>query len=69
MTVKYIIAWPIGWTLYWLGHAASKVLEASWGDKYEWWADIFYPLYNRLMIWSYLLSDWAQLGIWGDDRT
>lgn len=42
---------------YWLGHAVSIPMERF---DLGW----LYPTYNRLMIASSDLSDWAGLGVW-----
>lgn len=48
-----VIAWLISWLLYWAGHLTSVIMHS---------ADVFgylYPLYNRLMIWSFSVQCWA----------
>ena len=49
------------WTLFWIGHVASKVLEAV---DAEWWASVWYPVYN----WCMLTSSDLDTGnrIWSD---
>ena len=37
---------------FWAGHISSKILETI---DTEWWANIWYPIYNKLMIISYNL--------------
>lgn len=56
--IKKAIAWPIAWALFWIGHAVSKLMH--W-DATAW----LYPAYNRLMIASCDIQDWAGLsGPW-----
>lgn len=38
------------------------------GIDTEWAADILYPVYNRLMLWSGDLNDWAGLDLWSDAK-
>lgn len=48
-----VIAWLISWILYWIGHLVSIPMNK---------AEVFghlYPLYNRLMIWSFDVQRWA----------
>lgn len=52
---RKIIAWPVTWICYGLGHIISKPM--LWFD----WAWI-YPAYNNLMGWSYDIQLWG-----GDD--
>lgn len=47
-------AWPLMWACYWLGHLASKSLV--WRDT-ERWVAFWYPIYNRLMLWSSAIQD------------
>jgi len=44
------------WTCYYLGDFVSKILALF--DNII-WADIWYPMYNRLMLWSSYLQDEA----------
>lgn len=60
-TLKYVIAWPIAWTLYGIGHAIARTIM-----NHGWVGAQFYPIYNRLMISSCSWSDWGGMGIWGD---
>lgn len=60
MQLKYILAWPIGWTLWGAGHLVSKLMHM--GEP----LGRLYPIYNRLMLWSCSVSDWGGLKIWGD---
>ena len=53
--MRKIVAWPLCWSLYWLGHWVSKPMN---------WCDFLarlYPVYNRLMIWSGNIQDWGQV--------
>ena len=50
----------LAWTLFWLGHIASKVLEAV---EREWWADFWYPVYNWLMLRSNELDEWEVIWV------
>lgn len=58
--MKKIVAWPVSWALYWLGHLTSKPMHWTYG----YW---LYPVYNRLMIWSVDAQDWGKVpnGPWG----
>ena len=51
---KKIIAYPITWTLFWLGDGISYLMNTN----YTYW---LYPLYNKLMIWSGDIQDWGKL--------
>lgn len=50
--MRKAIGWLVSWTLYWLGDAVSRLMNFD----SMWW---LYPAYNRLMIWSMQVQDWA----------
>ncbi|TFG98574.1 hypothetical protein E4H12_05720 [Candidatus Thorarchaeota archaeon] len=59
--MKKLIGWPVAHLCYILGDWTCKLME---GIDTEWAADILYPVYNRLMLWSCDLNDWAGLDLW-----
>jgi len=65
--VKTIIAYLPTWIFFWLGHFISKILEISFFEKYEWWGNLFYPPYSRLMLWSVWWNDYGGLSVWGKE--
>ena len=58
--MRKFIGYILSWTLYWLGDLVSKPMHyLDWG-----W---LYPVYNRLMIWSYDIQECSvNLGPWRD---
>lgn len=49
---RKIIAWPVVWLLFWFGDGISRIMNFfDWG--------LLYPVYNRSMIWSLDLQEWA----------
>ena len=59
--MRKVISWTLSWLFYWLGDAVSRPME--WFDCMFW----LYPVYNKLMIWSYNLQVWGgDLGPWRD---
>lgn len=54
--LKITIAWLPSWLLYFLGDMASHTLKI---EPWEWWSSFWYPIYNRLMLWSSAVQDWA----------
>lgn len=51
--LKKVFAYIISHTLFWLGDLISKPMN---------WCEVcayIYPIYNRLMIWSSDIQDWA----------
>ena len=51
--MKKFIGCVVSQVLYWLGDLVSRPM-----DRFDWaW---LYPLYNRLMISSLLVQDWAK---------
>jgi hypothetical protein len=51
--MKKFIGCVVSRVLYWLGDLVSKPM-----DRFDWaW---LYPIYNRLMISSLLVQDWAR---------
>jgi hypothetical protein len=61
--MKKLIGWAVSWMLYWLGEMASKPLGAPESFP-QWWFDLFYTLYNRLMGASSDVQDWGGAGPW-----
>lgn len=60
--MKKVIAWPLMWSLFWLGHGVSRIMVGRLGH--------LYPLYNWLMLKSSELQDWSGLkGPWGPEVT
>lgn len=52
--IKKIIAWPVVWSLYYLGDAVSHPMNHfDWG-----W---LYSVYSKLMTTSLNVQDWAGL--------
>jgi hypothetical protein len=54
-----VIAWPLAYGCFWTGDFVSRLAELGDG-----WFGRFYPLYNRLMLWSLRLNDWGGLRLW-----
>lgn len=54
MKFLYCIA---SWTCYYLGDFASKILVLF--DNSEMWCEFWYPIYNKLMLWSGEIQDAA----------
>lgn len=50
--MRKAIGWLVSWTLYWLGDIVSRPMNF---DCMFW----LYPVYNRLMLWSSQVQDWA----------
>lgn len=48
---------PISWGCFYLGDASSKALSLN--DNSDLWVGIWYPIYNKFMIWSSDLQDTA----------
>lgn len=60
---RRFIGWIAAWTLYGLGHMVSRLL--SWWDWADFMAPILYPAYNRCMLASSDVQDWAGIkGPW-----
>jgi hypothetical protein len=55
--MKKIVAWPITWALFWIGHVLSKLMELS-DDGLPW---RLYPAYNKLMTYSFIVQIWGGL--------
>jgi hypothetical protein len=53
--LKLIVAWPLSWFCFWVGHFYSVLLR--WDNKY--WVAFWYPAYNGFMIESSIIQDWA----------
>lgn len=64
--VKYAIAWPFSWGLYWIGHGFSKIVESvddlpfedEWEDLPLWFRAAF-GAYEKSMRLSCRISDWG----------
>jgi hypothetical protein len=62
--MKKATAWVGAWSLYWLGHWVSCVMNLSRHEWLSFTAHLF-PLYARLMLWSGEGQEWAGLkGPW-----
>jgi hypothetical protein len=59
--MKIKIAYYMSWGLFWAGHYVSLVL-------YDSTSFILYPIYNKLMMVSVYVQDWADIenGPWKD---
>ena len=59
--MKKIVAFPLTWLLYGIGHLVSKLLFIPKCPEF------IYNLYSTLMIWSSDVQDWAGLSSpWSD---
>ena len=63
--MKKIISYLLCHTLYYVGHFVSKILEWPAMEKYEWWADFWYPAYSHSMHWSAYWNDVGGFDMWG----
>ena len=61
--MKIVLAFLPCWLCYGLGDLVSKLGSIERFEDSERWASIWYPVYNRLMIWSDKVQMWA-----GGDR-
>lgn len=52
-----IIYKSISWVCYWLGDLSCKVMCLL--DNYGAWTSVWYPIYNKFMIWSSDMQDYA----------
>ena len=50
--MRKAIGWLVSWSLYWIGDMVSRLMNFD----SMWW---LYPVYNKLMLWSLLVQDWA----------
>jgi hypothetical protein len=50
--MKVLTAYVVSFCCYWLGHGISRVMDNA--VLYR-----LYPIYNRLMIWSGDVEEWA----------
>ena len=57
--MKKIIGWPVAHLLYLLGDLVSRLMN-RWDGVFG----VLYPVYNRLMVWSCDVNDWAGLKLW-----
>jgi hypothetical protein len=55
--MKKLIAWPLAWACYWLGHAVSRPL--AWWDMWQWVHDALYVPYTFFMMRSVAFQGWA----------
>jgi hypothetical protein len=66
MRIKFAIAWPVAWALFWLGHVASMLAEAL--DSQSAIPSPMYcaafSVYCTLMRWSLVVSGWGNAGVW-----
>jgi hypothetical protein len=58
---RLLAAWPLCWLLYGFGDIASRVLNLI---DTEWWCQFWYPIYNRSMLASSAIQDWAKGERW-----
>ena len=61
--MKKLIGWPVGWALFWIGDGFSFLC-----NRYNWLSWMYIP-YNKFMIWSVYVNDWAGLDIWKAEYT
>lgn len=59
---RKVIAWAPMHALYWTGHVVSLVLNRI--DSHRAFMRL-YPAYNRCMVWSMRINDWAGFDLWG----
>lgn len=54
------------WSLYWMGDVASRILDLNANDDAyaELWCGFWYPIYNRLMLWSVDVQGETENGPW-----
>lgn len=53
LPLRYIIAWPVVWTLYYVGHWISLLMELD----VAWIIRVVYYIYNKLMLASYYVQE------------
>ena len=61
---RKVIAWAPMWTLYWTGHWVSVALNRLPDNATRLFMRV-YPVYNRCMVWSMRINDWAGFSLWG----
>jgi hypothetical protein len=64
------VAWLPAHALFWTGDITCRVLNRipDWEAKpVEWISGLLYRTYNRCMLLSLRLNDWAELSIWKRD--
>ena len=62
--MKKAIAWVGAWSLFWLGHWASRVMDLSRYEPLSFLARL-YPVYGHCMLWSGQVQEWGGLdGPW-----
>lgn len=59
--MKKVIGFLPCWGCFWLGHGVSKLFEVFEGG----W---LYSIYNRFMLWSLDINDWAGLDVWSKPK-
>ena len=60
--MRKVIGWTLSWVLYWLGDLVSRLMNF---DCMFW----LYPVYNKLMTWSYNIQVWGgNHGPWRDSN-
>jgi hypothetical protein len=62
--LRKIVAWLPMVTLYYFGHYVSVVMNALPDSVPTLAWDALYRVYNRCMIWSLELNDWAGFDLW-----
>lgn len=65
-TMKYVLGWLVAHACYILGHNISKAFELT-DNRVA--VELLYPVYNRLMLWSCDINDWANLDLWEQIKT
>lgn len=71
--MRKVIGWPLCHGLYWLGHFFSLMLnwipEDNSAEMDGWYFTLYYwalyQPYQRCMLWSADVNDWAGLALWG----
>jgi hypothetical protein len=59
--MKKIIAWPLCWGLFIFGDLMCRLIHVTPERLY---ISGMYQLYNKPMLWSVRLNDWAGLSLW-----
>lgn len=65
--MRKVIAWLPMWALFWTGHFVSRVLNRipDWEVRpFVILARVLYVIYNRCMLASCDLNDWAGFMLW-----
>lgn len=53
----------LSWACYWAGDGVCRLCDGRFDS--ERWVDCWYPIYNRLMIWSTDIQGNDRRGPWG----